>query len=155
MVNGGDGGEDYGVVLAISTPGYVLKDLTAEEREAERESRAGQKDARARAMYEAALDGATWQEIADAHGYETASGAYSAAHKYATRHGFVFGYGRLVLTDEPEVALMLGASAGAAVRGCAGANVTQRSLRLAPRFAPGFACLLASLLDAALRSGRS
>jgi hypothetical protein len=87
MLNGGDGGQDYGVVLAISAPGYVLKDLTADEREAERDSHARQKDARARAVFEAALGGATWQEIADAHGYETTSGAYSAAHKYATKHG--------------------------------------------------------------------
>jgi hypothetical protein len=93
MLNGGDGGEDYGVVLAISAPGYVLKDLTADEREAERESHARQKDARARAAYEAALGGATWQEIADAHGYETTSGAYSAAHKYATKHGLASSLG--------------------------------------------------------------
>jgi hypothetical protein len=49
MLNGGGGGESYGVVLAISAPGYVLRDLTADDREAKRESHARQKDARARA----------------------------------------------------------------------------------------------------------
>jgi HIRAN domain len=34
MLTGG-GGESYGVVLAISAPGYVLRDLTADERGAD------------------------------------------------------------------------------------------------------------------------
>jgi hypothetical protein len=34
MLNRGDSGEDYGVVLAISAAGYVLKELTGEECEA-------------------------------------------------------------------------------------------------------------------------
>lgn len=86
MLTGG-GGESYGVVLAISAPGYVLRDLTADEREARRESNARQKDARGRAVYEAALAGETWEAIAKTHGYETAGGAWTAAHRYAERHG--------------------------------------------------------------------
>jgi hypothetical protein len=66
MLNGGHGGKSYGVVLAISAPGYVLKDLTADERQVKREDRAREKDSRGRTLYDAALGGATWQEIADA-----------------------------------------------------------------------------------------
>jgi hypothetical protein len=79
MLMGGSGGESYGVVLAISAPGYVLGDLTAEEREAARESRAREKDARGRAIYDAAVAGETWEAIADAHGYKSVSGARAAA----------------------------------------------------------------------------
>jgi hypothetical protein len=86
ILNGGDD-KSYGVVLAISAPGYVLKDLTADERETKGQDRAREKDARARALYEAALGGATWQEIADGHGYKTPGGAYTAAQKYAKKHG--------------------------------------------------------------------
>jgi HIRAN domain len=86
MLNGG-GGDDYGVVLALSAPGYVLRDLTADEREAERESHALQKDARERAIYEAALAGVKWESIADAHGYSSVGGAYAAALRYAERNG--------------------------------------------------------------------
>jgi hypothetical protein len=87
MLIGGSGGESYGVVLAISAPGYVLGDLTAEEREAARENRAREKDARGRAIYDAAVAGETWEAIADAHGYKSVSGARAAAHRYAERHG--------------------------------------------------------------------
>ena len=87
MLNGGDGGKSYGVVLAISAPGYVLNDLTAEERQVKREDKARAKDSRGRTLYDAALGGATRQEIADAHGYETPGGAYTAAHAYAKKHG--------------------------------------------------------------------
>jgi hypothetical protein len=44
MLNGGGGGKNYGVVLAISAPGYVLNDLTAEERQVKREDKAREKD---------------------------------------------------------------------------------------------------------------
>jgi hypothetical protein len=86
MLNGGEHGESYGVVLAISAPGYVLNDLTADEREARRESHTQQRDSRDRAVYEAASTGATWQEVADEHGYKTPAGAYAAAKRYATKH---------------------------------------------------------------------
>jgi hypothetical protein len=85
MLTGGGSNKDYGVVLAISAPGYVLRDLTADERDAARESTARQKDARDRAIY--ALDGGTWEAIAETHGYETAGGAYAAACRYAERNG--------------------------------------------------------------------
>ena len=85
MLTGG-GDESYGVVLAISAPGYVLRDLTADEREAARESTVRQKGARGRAIYEAALAGETWEAIAQAHGYETASGAWTAARRYAEQN---------------------------------------------------------------------
>jgi HIRAN domain len=86
MLTGGDG-ESYGVVLAISAPGFVLRDLTADERDAVRESNARQKDARARAIYEEALAGDRWEVIAERHAYTTASGARAAAQRYAERHG--------------------------------------------------------------------
>jgi len=87
MLMGGGAGESYGVVLAISAPGYVLHDLTAEEREAVRESKAREKDARDCAVYEAGLAGETWETVAEAHGYKTAGGARAAAHRYAERNG--------------------------------------------------------------------
>ena len=87
MLTGGGSGESYGVVLAISAPGYVLGDLTADERDAVRESKAREKDARDRAIYEAVLAGETWETVAEAHGYKTAGGARAAAHRYAERNG--------------------------------------------------------------------
>jgi hypothetical protein len=86
-LTGGDAGKSYGVVLAISSPGYVLGDLTSEERQAVRESRAREKDARGRAVYEAAVAGERWEAIAAAHGYKTAGGAHTAARRYADEHG--------------------------------------------------------------------
>jgi HIRAN domain len=87
MLTGAGSGESYGVVLAISAPGYVLGDLTADERDAVRESKAREKDARDRTIYEAALAGETWETVAEAHGYKTAGGARAAAHRYAERNG--------------------------------------------------------------------
>jgi hypothetical protein len=89
MLTGGDAGRSYGVVLAFSAPGYILQDLTADEREArqaETASRRRTKDERDRAVYEAALAGASWKTIAAEHGYETPSGAYAAAKRYAEHH---------------------------------------------------------------------
>jgi hypothetical protein len=74
-------------VLALSSPGHVMGDLHAEERAADRADRARAKEERGKAIYEAAVDGESWEAIAAAHGYSTASGAYSAARTYAECHG--------------------------------------------------------------------
>jgi hypothetical protein len=87
MLTGGEGVKSYGVVLAIASPGHILGDLHGNERETERVERRQAKDERERAIYEAALTGETWDTIAKAHGYETASGAMTAARRYAERHG--------------------------------------------------------------------
>jgi len=50
-------------------------------------SKAREKDARGRAIYEARVAGETWEAIANAHGYKSVSGARAAAHRYAERHG--------------------------------------------------------------------
>jgi hypothetical protein len=87
MLTGGAGHKSYGVVLALSSPGYVMGDLHAEEREAARVERASAKEERGRAIYEAALAGQPWETIAAAHGYASVGGAHNAARAYAERHG--------------------------------------------------------------------
>lgn len=87
MLTGGWPGKSHGVVLALSSPGHVMGDLHAEERAADRAARARARDARGRAVYEAAVSGARWDEIAAAHGYSTPGGADAAARAYAEHHG--------------------------------------------------------------------
>jgi hypothetical protein len=92
MLTGGESAKrSHGVVLTFSAPGHILRDLVGEEDDDARrdsvERRRGEQGERERSVYEAALAGDTWREIAEAHGYETPSGAYTAARRYAERHG--------------------------------------------------------------------